>query len=93
MPGTTFRGPRNNRPKVRPVNAPAAVEARSLSEEEGVRSSRVCMGAPRVMFHQFSRPVWLRREVRVAQKVVPMAKHWAPEKREKRRGVRVRRVP
>lgn len=75
------------------MKAPAAVEARSLSDSEGLRSLRGIIGAPRVMFHQFSRPVWFRMEVRVSQKVVPMAKHWAPEKMAKRAGVSVRRVP
>lgn len=48
---------------------------------------RTWIGAPRVLFHQFRRPVWFRTAVLVVQKVVPMAKHCAPEKMAKRVGV------
>jgi dissimilatory sulfite reductase (desulfoviridin) alpha/beta subunit len=50
-------------------------------------------GVPRVVWYQFWRAVEERRVDRMVQKVLPMAKHWAPEKREKRMGVRVWRVP
>ena len=69
------------------------MEARTLSEREGLKSSRAWIGAPRVMFHQFSRPVWFKMAIRVPQKVLPMANQWGPETREKRTGVWVRRVP
>lgn len=93
VPGMAFLGPRKRRPRLNPVRAPEMVEARTLSEGEGSRSWRGWRGAPRVMFHQFRRPVWLRIVARVPQKVAPMANHWAPETMAKRAGVWVRRVP
>lgn len=51
------------------------------------------MGAPRVRFHQFRRPFWLRSEVRKPQNVDPRANHWAPDAMENKTGVWVRTVP
>lgn len=88
-----MRGPLKRKPRVKPVEAPAIVEARILSSREGTRTWCMDVEAPRVMFHQFSRPVRCRIEVRTAQNVVPIANHCAPEAMEKRTGVWVRRVP
>ena len=93
VPGTTLRGPRNSRPSEEPVRAPATTEARTRSSGVGGWSSRGCSGAPRDAFHQFSRPVESRSELRIPQNVLPMANHCAPETMAKSEGVDVRSVP
>jgi hypothetical protein len=91
VPGITFRGPLKSSPREDPVRAPARTEARVVSEVVGGETGR--RGRPRVVWYQFCRAVGERIAERSVQKVLPMAKHWAPEKREKRMGVRVLRVP
>lgn len=43
--------------------------------------------------YQFRSWGWERIVLRMAQKVVPIVNHWVPEAREKRTGLRERRVP
>lgn len=69
------------------------VLAFTFSEKAGSSVVRGLSGAPRVMFHQFWRPTWSRSEARTVQNVLPMANHCAPDTREKRMGVLVRRIP
>lgn len=78
---------------LRPVNAPAMVDARILSDWVGCRSSLGWRVLPRVAFHQFRRPSELRMEVRAVQNVLPSAKHCMPEAIANRTGVCVRSVP